>query len=63
MQRYGRRNWADRKEKSWSLVPRLDDKNTHSNSKINTHERDVELPERDVHSDSEAKRSNMETRT
>ena len=37
--------------------------NTHSNSEISTHERDVELPDRDVHSDFDAERPNMETRT
>ena len=37
--------------------------NAHSDSKISTHERDVELPDRDVHSDSDAERPNMETRT
>ena len=38
-------------------------KNAHSDSKISTHERDVELPDRDVHSDSDAERPNMETKT
>ena len=37
--------------------------NPHSYSKISAHERDVELPNRDVHSDSDAKRSNTKTRT
>ena len=37
--------------------------NGHFDSKINTHERDVELPDRDVHSDSDAERPNTETRT
>ena len=36
--------------------------NAHSDFEISTHERDVELPERDVHNDSEAERPNMETR-
>ena len=30
---------------------------------MSTHERDVELPDRDVHSDSNAERPNMEART
>ena len=37
--------------------------NTHSNSKINTHERDEELPDRDVHSDFDVERPNIETRS
>ena len=37
-------------------------RNAHSNSEISTHERDEELPDRDVHSDSDAERTNMETR-
>ena len=36
--------------------------NAHSNSKISAHERDVELPDRDVHSDSDAERSIMKAR-
>ena len=39
------------------------EENVHSNSEISMHERDVELPDRDVHSDSDAKRPNMEKRT
>ena len=39
------------------------EENAHSNSKISTHERDVELPDRDVHSDSDVERPNMEART
>ena len=39
------------------------EENTHFDSKISTHERDDEILERDVHSDSEAKRSTMERRT
>ena len=38
------------------------EENAHSNSEVSTHERDVELPERDIHSDSVAERPNMETR-
>ena len=34
----------------------------HSNSKISIYERDVELPNRDVHSDSQVERPNAETR-
>ena len=41
----------------------LNEENVHSKSEVNTHGRDAELPERDVHSDSEAERPNMETRT
>ena len=37
--------------------------NAHSDSKISIHERDEELPDRDVNSDSNAKRANIETRT
>ena len=37
--------------------------NAHSDSKISTHERDTELPERDVHSESDAERPKIETRT
>ena len=37
--------------------------NAHFDSKISTHERDVELLDRDVHSDSDAERSNTETIT
>ena len=37
--------------------------NAHSNSKISTHERVGELLDRDVHSDSDVERPNMETRT
>ena len=37
--------------------------NAHSDSKIITRERDEELPDRDVHSDSDAERPNIETRT
>ena len=36
--------------------------NAHSDSEISTHERDVDIPNRDVHSDSDAERPNMETR-
>ena len=36
--------------------------NGNSNSEISTHERDVELPDIDVHSDSNADRSNMESK-
>ena len=39
------------------------EENVHSYFEVSTHGRDVELPERDVHSDSEAERPNMETRT
>jgi hypothetical protein len=39
------------------------EENAHSNSKISTQGRNVELPKRDVQSDSEAERPNMETRT
>ena len=34
----------------------------HSDSKISIHERDVELPDKDVHNDSEFERPNEETR-
>ena len=37
--------------------------NAHFDSKISTHERDVELSNRDVHSDSNDERPNIETRT
>ena len=37
--------------------------NAHSNSEINTHERDKNSPNRNVHSDSDAERPNIETRT
>ena len=37
--------------------------NAHSDSKNSTYERDEELPNRDVHSDSIAERSNMKART
>ena len=37
--------------------------NAHSDYEISAHERDVELPNRDVHSDSNAERPNIETRT
>ena len=45
----------------------LDDKlkngeSAHSNSEINTHERNAELPERYVHNDSKIERTNMKTR-
>ena len=36
--------------------------NAHSNSKISTQERDVELPDRDVYSDSDDERPNVEVR-
>ena len=36
--------------------------NAHSDYKISTHERNVELPERDVHSNSNVERPNIETR-
>ena len=39
------------------------DGNAHFDSKINTHERDEELPDRDVHSDFDAERPKIETRT
>ena len=39
------------------------EENAHSDSKISTHERDVELPKRDVNNDSKDERPNMETRT
>lgn len=35
---------------------------THSNSKISVYERDVELPDREVHSDSKVDRKNVENR-
>ena len=38
------------------------EENAHFDSEISTHEKDVELPERDFHSDSEAERPSMETR-
>ena len=34
----------------------------HSDSKVSVHERDVEIPDRNIHSDSEAERKNEETR-
>ena len=34
----------------------------HSDSEISVHEREAELPDRDVHSDSKAERPNEETR-
>ena len=37
--------------------------NAHSNFEISTHERDAKLPDRDVHSDSDVERLNIETRT
>ena len=37
--------------------------NVNFDFEVNTHGRDVELPKRDVHNDSEGKRPNMETRT
>ena len=37
--------------------------NAHSNFEISTHERDEELPGRDVHSESDAERPNIEIRT
>ena len=37
--------------------------NAHFDSKISMYERDEELPNRDVHSDSDAERPNIETRT
>ena len=37
--------------------------NAHLDSKNNTHEIDEELSKRDMHSDSDAERTNMETRT
>ena len=39
------------------------EENAHSNSEISTHERDVELPKRDMHSDSKVERPNAKTRT
>ena len=39
------------------------EENSHFDSEISTHERYSELPERDVHNDSEVERPNMETRT
>ena len=39
------------------------EENAHSDSETSTHERCEELPDRDVHNDSESKRANMETRT
>ena len=39
------------------------ERNAHSNSKISTHERYVELSNKDVYSDSNAERPNMEIRT
>ena len=38
------------------------EENAQFDSKISTHERDVELPKRDVHSDSKVERPNMEIR-
>ena len=38
------------------------EENAHFDFEISTHDRDVELPERDVHSDSKAKRPNIEAR-
>ena len=32
------------------------EENAHSNSEISTHERDAKIPNRDVHSDTEAER-------
>ena len=46
-----------------SNVELQNEENTHSDSEVSTHDRDVELPERDVHSDFEIERPNMETRT
>ena len=37
--------------------------NAHSDYEISTHERDEELPTRDVHSDSDAEKPNIEART
>ena len=38
-------------------------RSAHSDSEISTHERDEELPDREVHSDSDAKGPNRESRT
>ena len=46
-----------------SEVKLQNEENAHSDSEISTHERNVELPNRDVHSDPESERSNMEART
>ena len=45
-----------------SDVELQNDGNAHSDSEISTHERDEELPDRDVHYKSNAERPNMETR-
>ena len=37
--------------------------NAHFDFEISTHERDVELPDKDVHSESNVERPNMEVRT
>ena len=39
------------------------EENAHSDSQISTHDRDVELPKINMHSDSEVERPNIETRT
>ena len=39
------------------------EENAHSNSEVSKHGRNAELLERDVHSDSEVERPNMEIRT
>ena len=46
-----------------SNVELQNDGNVHCDFEIHTHERDEELPDRDVHSDSDAERPNIETRT
>ena len=39
------------------------EENVHSDSKVSIHVRDAKLPKRDVYSDSNVERPNMETRT
>ena len=45
-----------------SKVELQNEENAHSDYEINTHETNVELPERNMHSDSKVERPNMEIR-
>ena len=46
-----------------SNVELQNEENAHFDSEIRTHERDVEIPERDEHSDTKAERQNIAIRT
>ena len=46
-----------------SNVKLQNEENKHSDFEVSTYDRDTKLPERNIHSDSEVERPNVETRT